>query len=308
MPAGVAGFQRQGAGLRCRPRRRRHAARGLARDGRGYRAGVCVSNPEHGHTSCSGPWFGGGLPMATESACLLIADISGYTGYLADVELDHAQDILADLIGAVVTALRPDVPARQARGRRGLHVRDRRAVRRVDAARHDRALLLRLPPAAPRRAPGDVLRVRRLRAHPRPRPQVRRPPRQAILQKVAGRQELLGSDVIVVHRLLKNDVVEDSAWTHTRSSARPCIDATDLDPAALGMRAAHRDLRPHRRRPRLGARPRARAGRRKRRAPASSWTRRGGHPRPVGADERAAAGRLGVPHAAGPADDAGSRG
>lgn len=36
------------------------------------------------------------------------ADISGYTGYLADVELDHAQDILADLIGAVVTALRPN--------------------------------------------------------------------------------------------------------------------------------------------------------------------------------------------------------
>jgi hypothetical protein len=39
---------------------------------------------------------------------LLIADISGYTGYLAEVELDHAQDILADLIGAVVTALRPN--------------------------------------------------------------------------------------------------------------------------------------------------------------------------------------------------------
>ena len=42
-----------------------------------------------------------------QPATFLIADISGYTGYLADVELDHAQDILADLIGAVVTALRP---------------------------------------------------------------------------------------------------------------------------------------------------------------------------------------------------------
>jgi hypothetical protein len=30
----------------------------------------------------------------------------------------------------------------------------------------------------------------------------------AIYQEVAGHQELLGSDVIVVHRLLKNDVVE----------------------------------------------------------------------------------------------------
>ena len=43
-----------------------------------------------------------------QPTCFLIADISGYTGYLADVELEHAQDILADLVGAVVSALRPD--------------------------------------------------------------------------------------------------------------------------------------------------------------------------------------------------------
>jgi len=29
------------------------------------------------------------------------------TRYLAGVELDHAQDILADLVGTIVTALRP---------------------------------------------------------------------------------------------------------------------------------------------------------------------------------------------------------
>ena len=42
-----------------------------------------------------------------EPACLLIADISGYTSYLAGTELDHAQDILADLVTTVVNALRP---------------------------------------------------------------------------------------------------------------------------------------------------------------------------------------------------------
>jgi hypothetical protein len=45
---------------------------------------------------------------AARPTCFLIADISGYTGYLAGVELDHAQDILADLIGSVVTALGPN--------------------------------------------------------------------------------------------------------------------------------------------------------------------------------------------------------
>jgi class 3 adenylate cyclase len=42
-----------------------------------------------------------------EKACFLIADISGYTSYLAGVELDHAQDIIADLMDTVVKSLRP---------------------------------------------------------------------------------------------------------------------------------------------------------------------------------------------------------
>jgi len=44
--------------------------------------------------------------LQPEPVCLLIAAISGYTRYLAGVELDHSQDILADLIGTIVTALR----------------------------------------------------------------------------------------------------------------------------------------------------------------------------------------------------------
>jgi hypothetical protein len=34
---------------------------------------------------------------AAESGCLLLADISGYTQYLCETELEHAQDVLADL-------------------------------------------------------------------------------------------------------------------------------------------------------------------------------------------------------------------
>ena len=45
---------------------------------------------------------------AARPTSFLIADISGYTGYLAGVELDHAQDILADLIGSVVSASGPN--------------------------------------------------------------------------------------------------------------------------------------------------------------------------------------------------------
>ena len=36
-----------------------------------------------------------------ELAHFAIADISGYTSFLADVELDHAQDIIADFMDTV---------------------------------------------------------------------------------------------------------------------------------------------------------------------------------------------------------------
>src|SRR3954465_2952844 len=42
-----------------------------------------------------------------ESACFVIADISGYTTFLAGAELDHAQDIIADVMDTVLKRMRP---------------------------------------------------------------------------------------------------------------------------------------------------------------------------------------------------------
>jgi hypothetical protein len=42
-----------------------------------------------------------------EAAYFAIADISGYTGFLAAVEPEHAQDIVADFMDTVVKGLRP---------------------------------------------------------------------------------------------------------------------------------------------------------------------------------------------------------
>lgn len=42
---------------------------------------------------------------ATEGGCFVSADISGYTQYLRDTELEHAQDALADLMETVVDGL-----------------------------------------------------------------------------------------------------------------------------------------------------------------------------------------------------------
>jgi hypothetical protein len=170
-----------------------------------------------------------------QPTCFLIADISGYTGYLADVELDHAQDILADLIGAVVTALRPTFRLAKLEGDAAFTFasidrvdgtmlldtiercyfgfrRRRRDVRQATAC--DCNACVRIPD----------LNLTFVVHHGR-----------AILQKVAGRQELLGSDVIVVHRLLKNEVVEKLGMPAYALITQQCVDASDIDPAALGM-------------------------------------------------------------------------
>ena len=38
---------------------------------------------------------------SVRQGCLVLADISGYTAYLAGVELEHSHDVLADLLGVV---------------------------------------------------------------------------------------------------------------------------------------------------------------------------------------------------------------
>jgi hypothetical protein len=55
----------------------------------------------------------GTLPPGPQPLCLLIADISGY---LTGVELDLAQDILADLMDAVVRTLQPGFPLAKLEG------------------------------------------------------------------------------------------------------------------------------------------------------------------------------------------------
>ncbi|MFL5652308.1 MAG: DUF2652 domain-containing protein [Chloroflexota bacterium] len=176
------------------------------------------------------------MAPAAQQACFLIADISGYTGYLADVELDHAQDILADLVGAVVSALRPNFRLAKLEGDAAFTFmstdsidgsmlldtiercyfgfrRRRRDVRQATSC--ECTACVRIPD----------LDLKFVVHHG-----------SAILQKVAGRQELLGSDVIVVHRLLKNDVVETTGIDAYALISQGCIDASDLEPSALGMR------------------------------------------------------------------------
>ena len=174
-----------------------------------------------------------------EPACLLIADLSGYTGYLAAVELDHAQDILADLIDTVVGALRPTFRLAKLEGDAAFmyavtdtidgpalmdtvehtYFAFRRRLRDIgQASTCDCNACMRIP----------NLDLKLLAHHG-----------VVVRQRMAGREELVGSDVIVAHRLLKNDIEAVTGIAAYAAYTGACIAAMSADPVALGLIPHH---------------------------------------------------------------------
>jgi uncharacterized protein YndB with AHSA1/START domain len=172
----------------------------------------------------------------TELACLLIADISGYTSFLADAELDHAQDVLADLVGTVVGALRPTFRLAKLEG--------------------DAAFVYLLGDSLDAAATQDVVERcylsfrKRLRdvgqasscdcnsctLVPRLDLKIVIHHGPIVRQRIAGRDELVGSSVVVAHRLLKNHVAEDGGPRAYALYTDACLAAMGLaDPAAAGL-------------------------------------------------------------------------
>ena len=179
------------------------------------------------------------LPKA-EAAYFAIADISGYTSFLAGVELDHAQDIIADLMNTVVKALRPPFRLAKFEGDaafvyttdekvdgsllqdaiEGAYFKFRRRLRDVRQASSCECQACR--------AMGD-LDFKFVVHHG-----------QMVKQKMGGREELAGRDVILVHRLLKNTLGEKIGGRAYALYSDAAIRAMGVDPAAQGL-IAHRE-------------------------------------------------------------------
>jgi len=176
-----------------------------------------------------------------EPACLVIADISGYTGFLAGAELDHAQDILADLMATVVGALRPTFKLAKLEGDAAFvytitaavdaaalqdaiertYFRFRRRLRDIRQASTCECNACILVPSLDLKVVAHHGRI--------------------IRQRIASSEELVGSDVIVVHRLLKNDVEASLGVKAYAMYTTACTAAMGLsDPAAAGL-VEHRE-------------------------------------------------------------------
>jgi uncharacterized protein YndB with AHSA1/START domain len=175
-----------------------------------------------------------------ELAYFAIADISGYTNFLAGVELDHAQDIIADFMDSVVKGLRPPFRLAKFEG--------------------DAAFVYALADKVDGSLLQDIIESAYFKFRRR-----RRDVKQAstceckacvamsdldfkfvvhhgemVKQKMGGREELAGRDVILVHRLLKNTVSEEGGGPAYVLYSDACIQTTGVDPVAQGL-AEHRE-------------------------------------------------------------------
>jgi uncharacterized protein YndB with AHSA1/START domain len=167
-----------------------------------------------------------------ENACFLIADISGYTSYLAGVELDHAQDIIADLMDTVVRSLRSPFKLAKFEGDAAFlyAVGDRfdssSLLDAIESAYFTFRKRLRnieqATSCACKACHGMQQLDLKFVAHHG----------KFIRQRMAGREELAGRDVILVHRLLKNTVKERFGNHAYALFSDASVCATDADPTA----------------------------------------------------------------------------
>ena len=171
-----------------------------------------------------------------ERGCLVITDITGYTKYLTGSELDHAQDVLADLISTVVAALRPVLRLSKLEGDA--------AFAYALEGKLDGSMLLDVAERCYfsfQRRLRDVRQATTCQCNacvlmPQLNLKVFAHDGQFVRQRIAGREELAGSDVILVHRLLKNTVGETFRLQGYALFTEACLRAMGVDPAGLGMR------------------------------------------------------------------------
>src|SRR6476660_5552489 len=148
---------------------------------------------------------------STQRGTLVIADISGYTAYVTGVELEHSHDILADLLGGVTAALCPPLRLAKLEGDAVFCVGDgldgeelmgqlEQTYEAFARRRRTVALSSSCTCDACKRTPELDLKFCAHRG-------------TFVEHEVAGSRELVGPDVILVHRLLKNGVTATHGLT-----------------------------------------------------------------------------------------------
>lgn len=165
---------------------------------------------------------------------LVLADISGYTSFISQTELDHAQEILSDLLETILKRFKSLLTIHKIEGDAVFaYTADARLVRGETLLEliestyvdfRDRVRNVRRHTTCTCRACQSIpmLDLKFVLHHG-----------DYVVQDIGGTAELAGSDVNLVHRLLKNHVAENTGWRAYALLTASALDCLGVHPQGL---------------------------------------------------------------------------
>jgi hypothetical protein len=165
----------------------------------------------------------------TKHGYLVLADISGYTSYLAQVELEHAHEILADLLETIVDKFKTALHISKLEGDAVFANVDEDKIARPEsllelientylAFRRRRDSSQRSTTCTCRACQNMTTLELKFFVHHG----------DYIVQSISGIRELVGSDVNLVHRLAKNHISDNTGWKAYALFSQKAMESIDL--------------------------------------------------------------------------------
>jgi hypothetical protein len=153
------------------------------------------------------------MERKTQTGYLVLADISGYTSFVAQTEIEHADMALSFLLETIVEEMSSQLTIAQLEGDAVFAYLEESKLQKAQfmldlidqtyLAFRDKALALYSQATCPCRACRALpaLDLKFMVHHG-----------EFLIQQVAGGRHLLGTDVNLIHRLAKNHVSEATGW------------------------------------------------------------------------------------------------
>lgn len=176
------------------------------------------------------------MSSQTQHGYLFLADISGYTSYLSGVELDHAHEILTGLLDVILSQIKPVLTIAKLEGDAVFAYAAETSVARgetlLELIEATYAAFRRQRDAAHR---NTTCECNACRSIPMLDLKFFLHHGDYVIQTVHTIRELVGSDVNLAHRLMKNHVTEATGWKAYALLTKASLAHIGLSPEALGM-------------------------------------------------------------------------
>jgi hypothetical protein len=170
------------------------------------------------------------MNTTTQQGFLILADITGFTPFVADTELDHSNEILNEILKGILSCLTPKFTLAEVEGDAVFVYAPVERFRRGDvileiiessyfAFRDKKRSLQRVRTCNCKACQMAPLLDLKFIIHYG----------EYIMTSVSGRNKPLGASVNIAHRLLKNSISEITGWKAYMLFTKDCVDAIGMN-------------------------------------------------------------------------------